>query len=197
MNSLEVTMYRRILVPVDGSRTSMVGLKHALGLAKDQRAVLRILNVVEDNLTTPLMVDFPAEDLAALMESMQEAGTAALKEAADIATIASAKADTIMVRAHGRNVSDVILEQARAFRADLIVMGTHGRRGLNRLVLGSDAERVLRESPVPVLLIRHQAATHRRAALKPTSRRKQKPPRVARRSPALRQRRTRARSVAL
>jgi nucleotide-binding universal stress UspA family protein len=166
-------MYRRILVPVDGSHTSMLGLKHALGLAKDQGAVLRILTVVEDILTAPLMVDFPAEDMAALMESMQESGKKALEEAADIAAVASAKADTKMVRAHGRNVSDVILEQAKTWRADLIVMGTHGRRGLNRLVLGSDAERVLRESPLPVLLISHSAATRRRA-VKPAIQRTEK-----------------------
>jgi nucleotide-binding universal stress UspA family protein len=168
-------MYRRILVPVDGSRTSKIGLKHALALAKEQDSVLRILTVVEDILTAPLMVDFPAEDLAALAKSMQESGKEALKEAAEIAAVASAKADNIMVLARGRNVSDVILEQAKAWRADLIVMGTHGRRGFNRLVLGSDAERVLRESPVPVLLIRHDEESDRRA-VKAAVRRRQKAP---------------------
>lgn len=166
-------MYRRILVPVDGSPTATLGLKHALDLAKEQGALLRILNVVEDILTAPLMVDFPAQDLATLRESMQESGKKALKEATEIAAMASAKPDTLLVRARGRNVSDVILEQAKTWRADLIVMGTHGRRGLNRLVLGSDAERVLRESAVPVLLIRHVEESQRRA-VKPATRRTQK-----------------------
>jgi len=64
------------------------------------------------------------------------------------------KAETVQVESRGRAVSDVILAEARRSHADVIVMGTHGRRGLNRLLLGSDAERVLREAPVPVLLTR-------------------------------------------
>ena len=54
----------------------------------------------------------------------------------------------------GLRVSDLIVREAVDGRADLIVMGTHGRRALRRLALGSDAELVLRESPVPVLLVR-------------------------------------------
>jgi nucleotide-binding universal stress UspA family protein len=55
-------------------------------------------------------------------------------------------------------VCDMILEEARQSGAELIVMGTHGRRGLSRVALGSDAELVLRESSVPVLLVRQPAA---------------------------------------
>jgi nucleotide-binding universal stress UspA family protein len=54
-------------------------------------------------------------------------------------------------------VADVIVENAKKWRADLIVMGTHGRRGITRVVMGSDAEGVVRNTPVPVLLIRAQA----------------------------------------
>ena len=61
-------------------------------------------------------------------------------------------AETAVVESRGRHVSDVILAETQKWRADVIVMGTHGRRGLNRLLLGSDAEGVLREAAVPVLL---------------------------------------------
>jgi nucleotide-binding universal stress UspA family protein len=61
----------------------------------------------------------------------------------------------------GRRVSDAILEAAKKWRADLIVMGTHGWRGLNRLLLGSDAERVLRGVSVPLLLVREQRSKAR------------------------------------
>ena len=61
-----------------------------------------------------------------------------------------------MLPSGGRHASDVILDEAKRWRADLIVMGTHGRRGFNRLLLGSDAERVLRDTPVPLLLVREQ-----------------------------------------
>ena len=149
-------MYRRILVPVDGSATSKVGLRHALGLAKDQRARVRILNVLDDMVLAPMLDDYPVADMTMLIDSMKATGKNALDESAGLAAKAGVKADTAQVEAHGRHVSDVILGDAGTFRADLIVMGTHGRRGMNRLLLGSDAERVLREASVPVLLIRRE-----------------------------------------
>jgi nucleotide-binding universal stress UspA family protein len=90
------------------------------------------------------------------IESMRKAGKKALDEGAAMAEKAGVNAATAIVESRGRRVSDVILGDAKTFRADLIVMGTHGRRGLNRLILGSDAERVLHEASVPVLLIRAQ-----------------------------------------
>ena len=58
----------------------------------------------------------------------------------------------------GSRVADAILGEARDAHCDLIVIGTHGRRGIDRALMGSDAERVLRESPVPVLLVRAPGA---------------------------------------
>ena len=70
----------------------------------------------------------------------------------------------------GRHVHELILEEARAANAELIVMGTHGRDGLPRVLLGSDAEFVLRESPVPVLLVRGPARPEQAADVaRPTS----------------------------
>jgi len=146
-------MYRRILVPVDGSTSSNLGLKHALNLAKDQRARVRVLNVVDEMAVLPMMYGYP-DDINTVIESMREAGKKAIDEGGALARKARVEAETAIIDAHGRVVSDAILEQAKKFRADLIVMGTHGRRGLNRLLLGSDAERVLRSADVPVLLVR-------------------------------------------
>lgn len=154
-------MYRRILVPVDGSATSKVGLKHALGLARDQGARLRVLNVVEDIMIAPIMSDLPAGDMTMLFDSIKAAGKKALTDAEALTSKTHVKSESALTEAHARNVSDVILADAKKWRADLIVMGTHGRRGLNRLLLGSDAERVLRESPVPVLLVRSNHAKGR------------------------------------
>ena len=53
-----------------------------------------------------------------------------------------------------RRVADIIVQQARKLRADAIVIGTHGRRGISRMVMGSDAEEVVRTSPIPVVLVR-------------------------------------------
>jgi nucleotide-binding universal stress UspA family protein len=147
-------MYRRILVPVDGSDTSRAGLRQALGLAKGQGARVRVLNVVDERLVIPAMDGYPVADMGMLIASMREAGEKALTGAERLAARLDVRADTVLVESRGRAVSDLILDAAKKWRADLIVMGTHGRRGLNRLLLGSDAERVLRETPVPVMLIR-------------------------------------------
>jgi nucleotide-binding universal stress UspA family protein len=86
-----------------------------------------------------------------------------LDAASKVALKQGVKADASLVESRGRPVSDVILDEARKWRADLIVMGTHGRRGVNRLLLGSDAERVLRSAPVPVLLVRPEERKKRAA----------------------------------
>jgi nucleotide-binding universal stress UspA family protein len=151
-------MYRRILVPVDGSDASMRGLTHAVGLAKDQKAQLRILHVVDDMMVAPMMMEpTGAADLGYILDSLRAEGKEVLREAAAAAKKGGARAETAQVESRGRTVSDVILADAKRSKCDVIVMGTHGRRGLNRLLLGSDAERVLRDSPVPVLLTRQEA----------------------------------------
>lgn len=164
-------MYRRILVPVDGSTISLLGLEHALALAKDQRAQLRILHVVDERVLTTMMVEPVAVPLDDVLASMREEGRRILEKAQARAQKAGVRADAVQIASRGRPVSDVILAEARRMRADVIVMGTHGRRGLNRLLLGSDAERVLRDSPVPVLLTRRadrkRTASKTRAAAAP------------------------------
>ena len=69
------------------------------------------------------------------------------------------RAKTVLVETVGESVADAILIQARKVRAELIVLGTHGRRGLARMLMGSDAEAVVREARVPVLLVRSPMAT--------------------------------------
>ena len=155
-------MNRRILVPVDGSTASNVGRAQAIGLAQTEGARLRFLNVVDESLgfSSP---DIGAVDMGDLLRSMRELGEKSVEQAASFAVKAGLRADTAVLPSRGRRASDVILDEARKWRADLIVMGTHGRRGFNRLLLGSDAERVLRDAPVPVLLVRGEDAKRRRA----------------------------------
>lgn len=146
-------MYRRIMVTVDGSATSKLGLHEALKLAQSDGARLRVVNVVDESmavLATPFMPE--------LIDALKESGTKALKEAAIAAAKKHVKAECTQRESFGRPVSDVILAEAKKWRADLLVMGTHGRRGINRLLLGSDAERVLRDAPAPVLLVRGDKA---------------------------------------
>ena len=159
-------MYRRILVPVDGSDASMLGLAHAAGLAKGQKAQLRILNVVDDLIMAPMMMEPTGAADLSFADTLRAEGKKVLDEAASIAKKAGARVETAQVESRGRVVSDVILRDAKRSKCDLIVMGTHGRRGINRLLLGSDAERVLGESTVPVLLTRQNAVKRRAAGRK-------------------------------
>ena len=147
-------MYQRILVPVDGSATSMRGLHEAIGIAAAQHGRLRILNVLDESILVAAAYADPAGDLGEVVESLRSSGRKALNKAAAQAAKKGIEAECKQVEGRLRPVSDVILDEARNWRADLLVMGTHGRRGVKRLVLGSDAERVLREAPVPVLLVR-------------------------------------------
>lgn len=160
-------MYRRILVPIDGSEASLVGLTHAIGLAKEQKSQLRILNVVDDLIMAPILTEpSGAVEFTYVLDSARAEGRQLLQQAAASAAKAGVRAETAQIESRGRVVSDVIVKDAKRSKSELIVMGTHGRRGLNRLLLGSDAERVLRDAPVPVLLTRYDD-TRRTAAKAP------------------------------
>jgi nucleotide-binding universal stress UspA family protein len=145
-------MYRRILVPVDGSPTAARGLREAIRLAKSQRARLRLVHVVDE--TMVVGAGEAGVDLAPLFASFRKAGRALLERTQRAAKKLGVDAETAIYESVARGAADAILRDAKKWRADLIVMGTHGRRGVRRLVLGSDAEQVVRLSPVPVLLVR-------------------------------------------
>jgi len=147
-------MYSKILVPVDGSPTSKLGLQEAIKLAKATGATLRFVYVVNDFVIDSDYLTPPTYEL--LLEGLRIDGLEILEEAKQMASQADVEFTTGLIETTGR-VSELILAAAREWPADLIVMGTHGRRGLNRLVLGSDAEMVLRSAPVPVLFVRSRA----------------------------------------
>ena len=148
-------MYRKILVPVDGSATSDRGFQEALSLAQQTGATLLILHVAD---TFPLTVGMEM----ATADTWQQVSVALRKHGQDIVDRAHRAAVARHVAAENRlvegstgQVADAIIETARLAQCDLIVMGTHGRRGFSHFALGSDAERVARQSPVPLLLVRH------------------------------------------
>jgi nucleotide-binding universal stress UspA family protein len=149
-------MYQHILVPIDGSATAERGLREAICLAAGQKARLRLLTVV-DTLVSRTVQLSPLFDTPALLTAMRQEAQALLDAAQARAREAGVPAETVLREDRGSSPADAILDEAARHACDLIVMGTHGRRGLNRLTLGSDAELVLRASPVPVLLVRHEA----------------------------------------
>ncbi len=145
-------MYRRILVPIDGSATAQRGLREALGLARCCDAVLVLLHVIE---IYPVMMEVAsAATWTQITDDLRAQGQRLLDAAQEAARSAGIASEALLEDAAAARVCDVIVEQAREHACDLIVMGTHGRRGVNRALIGSDAERVLRASPVPVLTVR-------------------------------------------
>jgi len=145
--------YKRILVPVDGSPTASAGLREAIRLARSEKAALQLVHVVDQHslvmmgMETAVYLDEVLKDLAAN-------GRRILARAQALAAKAGVKATGVLCETLSGPAADAIVQQAKKARVDLIVIGTHGRRGLRRVVMGSDAEQVVRASPVPVLLVR-------------------------------------------
>jgi nucleotide-binding universal stress UspA family protein len=149
-------MYDRILVPVDGSPPSLRGLQEAIALGKCAGAKLVLLHIVDD---FPMVVEMaPAPAYQQTLELMRQRGQEVLARARDTVQAAGLEAEVLLRDVQQETVADAILDQARASSCQLIVMGTHGRRGMKRLAMGSDAELVLRASPVPVLLVREKGS---------------------------------------
>jgi nucleotide-binding universal stress UspA family protein len=145
-------MYDRILVPVDGSETSTRGINEAIRLAKIHASHLRFVHIVNEYI---LDVTYSAGLYPEnLIESLRSGGKSILDAAQAAANSAGVKADSVMLESIGGVPADFILAQAKEWKADLIVMGTHGRRGLLRLALGSNADLVIRGATMPVMLIR-------------------------------------------
>ena len=148
-------MYGKILVPVDGSETSKRGLTEACRLAKEPGAEVRCLFVIDEHYLTANYMGFMY--LPDLIYKLRDNGKEILDAASEQARMSGVKVESVLRESAERRVSDMIIDEAKTWAADLIVMGTHGRRGLSHLALGSDAESVVRNSPVPVLLVRSGA----------------------------------------
>lgn len=145
-------MYQRILVPVDGSATSERALQEAIKLAAG-KAKLRLVYVTEE--IYPLDTEgYAYIDYATLREAVRHTGERVLAQAAEKTRHSGATAEIALLEAGGGRVADVVASEAQNWPADLIVIGTHGRTGLSRLLLGSVAEGVARGASVPVLLVR-------------------------------------------
>jgi nucleotide-binding universal stress UspA family protein len=145
-------MYKHILVPIDGSETSARALDAALQIAREQGAELRPLYVVD---VPPLMYAGPAFDPSIVRDAFAQEGSRVIADATDKMTREGVKGSPIVLEVDpvGDDIPNQIMRAAKEFDADLVVMGTHGRRGWRRLVLGSVAERFLRISTRPVLLV--------------------------------------------
>lgn len=149
-------MYKRILAAVDGSRAASLALEEATKIAGAAGASILAVCVVEQ---TPQLVDVGAvyQDGEGASPGAVEVATAALSQAGELMHSLKVGGSTRAVDAYGESVATVLARVADEYEADLIAIGTHGRQGVKRLLLGSVAEALLRSSSVPVLVVRHDA----------------------------------------
>jgi len=146
-------MYQGILVPIDGSPTSTRGLGEAIKLAQLTHARLRLIHVV-DELSFALSASEGLTMTGDILSLLREAGAAILTQGAATVKAAGLEVDTVLKDSFAGRVCDLVVDEAATWPADLIVLGTHGRRGVGRLFMGSDAESIVRSAQTPVLLLR-------------------------------------------
>ena len=140
--------YERILVPTDGSEETRRAVEHAIDLAEEHDATIHALYVVNSASFSSLPMESSWESVASMMN---KEGEAALD---DVEGIAEERGVTVERALVDGNPSREIVRYAEDEDCDLVVMGTHGRGGIDRLLLGSVAEKVVRSSSVPVLTVR-------------------------------------------
>ena len=153
-----MSVYRKILVPVDGSPTSSRGLLEAIKLGKDQGATLRLVHVLDE-----LIPGSGAEAMVYLdttVDMLRDTGKRLVADAEKLVQDAGLGAESVVLEILGGRAAESIVAEASRWGADLIELGTHGRRGARRLVMGSDAEEIVRTAAMPVLLVRSEAGAH-------------------------------------
>jgi nucleotide-binding universal stress UspA family protein len=157
-------MFTRILVPVDGSTCASSAVDAAIDLAKAQGARLTIINVVDPAKAALASMDPYGGTAVPWLEALTEDGKALLSEASERARRAGVTLNATHLL--NGNAVEQIAATAVAEGCDLIVIGSHGRDGLSRMILGSVAEGVMRETRVPTLIVHapRQAVTQTQLA---------------------------------
>ena len=145
-------MYDKILVPTDGSDTAAVGLAEAIKLARSQHGRIRLVHVVNELVV--VSGELSGTTFGDVVELLRGNGEALLKDAEATVRASGVEVDVRLIEVMGGQAGTSIVKEAQTWPADVIVCGTHGRRGIRRIVMGSDAEYIVRHSPVPVLLVR-------------------------------------------
>ncbi|HEY2152525.1 MAG TPA: universal stress protein [Vicinamibacterales bacterium] len=145
-----VTSPKTVLVPTDFEDCSRAALDYARTLAAACDSTIHLLHVVTEPLREPWIPYLPGGAFLDLLESMQRDALRRLRLIAPLA--ADAARPMVLVTVWG-DPAEEIVKYAHAHQADLIVCGTHGRRGLERLAMGSVAERLVRVAPCPVLTV--------------------------------------------
>lgn len=143
-------MYQRLLVPLDGSPPAHQALREAIRFAKEEHAQVRLIHIIGELPDNWADTYFGQETLLA---DLRRDGQKILASATAFTREQGMQVETAQLEAPDKKTAVIVVEDALRWHADLIVIGTHGHKGLERLLLGSVAEGVVRRAPVPVLLI--------------------------------------------
>lgn len=149
-------MFKQILVPVDGSDTSNNAVRTATRLAREGGGRLRLVHVV-DQASFLAGFDPSGGSSGQLFSAIRDSARQILDAGKAAAQAAGVEADTVLIDQMGTRLGDAVADAASRWGADLIVVGTHGRRGPSRLFLGSGAEQIIRLASAPVLVLRDSA----------------------------------------
>jgi nucleotide-binding universal stress UspA family protein len=157
-------MYKRILVPVAGSPASTLGLREAARFAKDQRARLRIIHIVDEAVLSqyPEAVGMTGQMPVTFIND----GKKTLSDAVALVRRHGIEPEYVLYKKLKGAPADLILKEAKKWRADIIVMGTHEQGAIQHFFLGSDAETIARSTLLPVLLIHGAPPAKRKRAAK-------------------------------
>lgn len=147
-------MYTRILVPTDGSKLSDKAVNHALQLAALARADVLALQVIQ---RYPPMyfeggVAIPSDDSARIEQAWVQQAKEQLKRIQDMGQQRQVKVKTQIIRSD--LIAEAIIAAAKRGKCDLVIMASHGHKGIKRLLLGSETQHVLTHCHVPVLVLR-------------------------------------------
>ena len=144
-------MFKKILLPVDGSSTSNQAIEKSIAMAEAFKSQVTVVSVIDDYAFTGVGVDFAYGQTEYFQAATAEAN-ATLTAAKQLFEARGIAVASTLVEGHA--VFRGILDTAQSTGADLIIMGSHGRQGLKKLVLGSVAEQVLSHAHLPVMIVR-------------------------------------------
>lgn len=148
-----MSLYRRILVPVDGSSAAQAGLAAAIALAQDQQARLKLVAVANEAIKNYAGGELGWIQPQGLGERIKTDSVASLDKAEKQAVAAGLTAEREMIVAPDGHVGRHIVKAAADWKADVIVIGTHGRQGLSLWLAGSTTETLLHGLNVPLLVV--------------------------------------------
>ncbi|MEF8720838.1 MAG: universal stress protein [Candidatus Accumulibacter necessarius] len=150
-------MYKRIMVAVDESFMTSQVMKAAVELARSTGAQMAICHAVDETILAQREVAMMLPNSVGKTEARMRLGAQGLLgRLAETARAAGIEVEIRLVESEQKHVSDMLIDAATEWQADLLIVGTHGRRGIERFFVGSVAERLVRKSQVSLLLVRGQ-----------------------------------------